>query len=154
MPALRSGPAWRFIVETATPLLQNHNQDIISHWLIQETNKAAAPKVLRLRLHYERKTWPQKSKIIRNLCQKTASDIDAVHNGLTSFMAEPLLSRDLAEILEPELVQPIVCTFLTDQTEALLVISHEKRSLILRLTGTYLQSRLSYKTTWQGCNDL
>lgn len=84
MPALRSGPAYRFIFETATRILEIQQQHTLLHWLTQTTYEAAASKIMRLGLHYERNTWPQRHTRIQTLCQTSIANIGIIEGGLTN----------------------------------------------------------------------
>lgn len=72
----------------------------------------ASLKIMKLRLHYERRTWPQKYKKIHDLCDSITQDLERSGNGLQAFLSNTplerleqfttriytLLRRDLAEL--------------------------------------------------------
>ena len=72
---------------TAPNILQRQNQRLISAWLSQVSLEMAGSKIMRLRLHYERKTWDDKYGAIRNSCQKIIQDFAAASNSLQNYLS-------------------------------------------------------------------
>lgn len=95
VPVLRSGPAYRFIMK-AHGVLTLRAPSVVADWLILTTWDAAASKVMRLRLHYERNAWPARYTAIQTLCQTSVADFDLLEAGLASFSAAPLDARTMS----------------------------------------------------------
>lgn len=104
VPALRSGEAYRFVVEIAPRILKVHGLPIVLHWLTEVTVEAAASKTLRLRLHYERRTWPPRHDKIQGLCQTCITDIGLVGDGLISVTTNPFQNDTILDIINTEVL--------------------------------------------------
>lgn len=109
VPAIRSGPAYRFIFEDAHRLLNGFNQNTLSSWLMAVTLDAAGSKILRLRLHYERDTWPRKFGVIQNLCQKGLLDFDAVERGTSLIFASTFTASTFGNVIQNQVSNHMVC---------------------------------------------
>lgn len=54
--------------------MRAQRQYLLLHWLEETTWSTAGLKILKLRLHYERRTWDQKFGRIHDLCEKITQD--------------------------------------------------------------------------------
>lgn len=101
-----------FLFETAPNILRAQRQYLLLHWLEQITFDTAGYKIIKLRLHYERRTWPEKFRKIQELCQNITGDSIAIGSSLQSVVSNAttanltqitprmntLLRRDLVEL--------------------------------------------------------
>lgn len=100
VPALRSDKAYRFIFKTAPLILQVHQVPILLHWLNEVTYEVAASKILRRRLHYERRTWPPRHDRIQGLCQTCITDIGTVIGGLGNVTTIPFRPDTILQVID------------------------------------------------------
>ena len=96
----------------APDILLAQEQYLLHQWLKQLTFDAASLKIIKLRLHYERRTWPQRFGKIQDLCQKIIRDFQTVWSSLQGIQSNAsalnlaqitdqinsLLRRDLVEL--------------------------------------------------------
>jgi hypothetical protein len=73
-PLIQNKNVYNFLFETAPRVLRVQQQYLLLHWLEQTTWDTGGYKILKLRLHYERKKWPKKFGNIQDLCLKIAKD--------------------------------------------------------------------------------
>lgn len=102
VPALRSQKAYRFIFETAPAILRVHRVPILLHWLNEVTSEVAASKILRRRLHYERRIWPPRHDRIQSLCQTCIDDIGIVNGGLVNVTTIPFQTDTILDVIDTE----------------------------------------------------
>lgn len=107
VPALRSGKAYRFMFETAPIVLAVHGLKIVSHWLTETTVELAASRIMRLRLHYERRGWPTRHNKIQVLCQASITNIAQVEEGIVTLTSDTLFSEELDQRVAEELLDPV-----------------------------------------------
>ena len=79
---------------TAISILRVQNQNLILAWLSKTGLEIAGAKIMRLRLHYERKTWDDKYNGIQGLCQKISGDIQIARNTIQSFTSGTPMGND------------------------------------------------------------
>lgn len=92
--------------------MRAQGQYLLLHWLEQITWGTAGLKILKLRLHYERRTWPQKFGKVHNLCQKITHESDesrsslqgVLSNSATAVSMEQLTGR-INNLLRQDLVE-------------------------------------------------
>lgn len=111
VPALRSGPAYRFLFETAPRILRAHRLPILSYWLTETTLEAAASKIMRIRLHYERNAWPERHNRIQALCQTSMEGIASLEGDLANVTASPF---------EVATIDIVIDTAVSDRIDGLL----------------------------------
>lgn len=101
-----------FLFETAPDILRAQQQYLLLQWLQRITFDTASLKIMKLRLHYERRTWPQKHGKIQELCQNVTRDFETVGSSLRRIVSSSsavnfeqitnqvntLLRQDLVEI--------------------------------------------------------
>lgn len=101
-----------FLFETAPDILRAQQQYLLLHWLQRLTFSTASLKIIKLRLHYERRTWPQKYRKVQDLCQNVTRDLGTIGNDLRSILSSTsavnfehlanrvntLLRQDLVEV--------------------------------------------------------
>lgn len=75
-----------FLFETAPDILRARQQYLLLHWLQQMTFNTTSLKIIKLRLHYERRIWPHKYSKIQELCQNITRDLEAIGDSLRRIM--------------------------------------------------------------------
>lgn len=85
VPLVGTKSVVQFLMVTAPNILQRQNQQLISAWLSRVSMEVARARLMRLRLHYERKTWGDKYRAIRDLCRKTVEDLKAARTSLQNY---------------------------------------------------------------------
>jgi hypothetical protein len=74
---LRSQTALEFI-DYAMPVLREHNQGAVLNYLILLTLETASASLLRNRLHYEKRTWPNRLRLIEELSRTSTQSFNNV----------------------------------------------------------------------------
>lgn len=88
MPLVGNKAVVTFLFVTAPSILQAQNQRLILAWLSKVSLDIAGSKIMRLRLHYERKTWDDKYGGIRNLCQNIIQKFTAASSNLQEYLSD------------------------------------------------------------------
>lgn len=108
---MKSKDVYIFLFETAPAILRAQRKYLLLHWLESVTWRAAGYKIIKLRLHYERRTWPQNFKRIQDLCQNIAQDSGRINKNLQTIIsnasvagAEGIAQR-LNRLLRQDLVE-------------------------------------------------
>lgn len=125
VPALRSGKAYDFVFTIAPSILRVHSLPILLHWLNEVTAEVAASKILRQRLHYERRTWPSKHDKIQVLCQTCITDIGLVDGGLVNVTTTPFHADTNLTVINTEVVDHMDRLLLQGLMELRRLVSYE-----------------------------
>lgn len=88
MPLIGNKAVVTFLFVTAPSILQAQNQRLILCWLSKVSLDIAGSKIMRLRLHYERKTWDDKYGEIRNLCQNIIQNFTTASSDLQKYLSD------------------------------------------------------------------
>lgn len=104
VPALRGEKAYDFVFNTGPLILRVNRCPILLHWLNEVTAEVASTKILRERLHYERRTWPLKHDRIQGLCQTCITDIGLVDGGLVNVSRYPLQNDTMLGVINTEIL--------------------------------------------------
>ncbi|KAL2284815.1 hypothetical protein FJTKL_08644 [Diaporthe vaccinii] len=97
---IRSRVALSFIVNYAMPRLHEHRQISILNYLALLTREAAAANIMRNRLHYEKRTWPNRFHRIRDLGEKSTESFNTVWDVLIKVLQRPLSLNTLNDLDE------------------------------------------------------
>lgn len=89
-PVIRSRAALAFLVNYAMPQLVEHQQISIMNYLALLTRDVASAKVMRNRLHYEKRTWPNRLRGIREMGEKVTESFNTTWDALTEVLRRRL----------------------------------------------------------------
>lgn len=106
---IRNSAALEFIATYAMPVLYENNQLSILLYLEMLTREAATANLMRNRLHYEKRTWPNRLGAIVELSRTSIQNFDTIWYSLNQTFQGPLLenllfnteqvSEDIRELL-------------------------------------------------------
>ncbi|KAG6362747.1 hypothetical protein INS49_007840 [Diaporthe citri] len=97
---IRSRAALSFIVNYAMPRLHEHRQISILHYLALLTRDVATAKLMRNRLHYEKRTWPNRLRAIRDLRDKSTESFNTAWDGCIEVLQRPLAPSTVDDLDE------------------------------------------------------
>lgn len=95
---IRSRPALAFIFSYAIPRLHEHRQTSLLTYLVLLTRDAASAKVMRNRLHYEKRAWPSRLRRIRDLGEQSTESFNTAWNDFIETMQRPLSKNTAGEV--------------------------------------------------------
>lgn len=99
-PVIRSRIAFAFIFSYAIPRLFQQEQMAIIDYLAILTRDAVAARVTRNRLHYEKRTWPNRLRGILDLCDKSTQSFETAWDFYNQKLQSPLSQNTAAEVDE------------------------------------------------------
>lgn len=97
-PVIRSRTAFDFIFHYAIPTLMRHEQKAIVDYLVLFTRDSAITAIMRNRLHYEKRTWPNRVRGIQDLSNRSTQSFEAVWDVLVQTLQRPVSVNTAAEI--------------------------------------------------------
>lgn len=92
---IRSKAALDFIITYAIPILYEYDQLSILNYLELLTREAATASLMRNRLHYEKRTWPNRLGSIVELSRTSIRNFDTIWYSLNHTFQSPLLEDTL-----------------------------------------------------------
>lgn len=94
---LRSQDALEFI-DYATLTLREHSQTAILTYLMLLTREAASASLMRNRLHYEKRTWPNRLRGIEELSRTSTQNFNTVWYSLNQTLQSQLSQKILVNL--------------------------------------------------------
>lgn len=99
-PVIRSRIAFAFLFSYAIPRLYDQEKTAILDYLTLLTRDAVAARVMRNRLHYEKRAWPTRLRKILDLSGKATQSFDTVWDIYNQTSQRPLSENTADEVLQ------------------------------------------------------
>lgn len=96
---LRSESALDFI-DYAVPVLRANNHTAILRYLMLLTMEGSSAGLMRNRLHYEKRTWPNRRRGIEELSRTSAQNFHTIWASLNQTLQSPISPNTLGNVYQ------------------------------------------------------